>query len=43
MANRNVTRAVRLALIAAGTASVGAFAPGALAQEAANGVAPAGE
>jgi len=34
MANRNVTRAVRLALIAAGTASVGAFAPGALAQEA---------
>lgn len=34
MANRNVTRAVRLALIAAGTASVGAYAPGALAQEA---------
>jgi len=34
MANRNAARAVRLALIAAGTASVGAYAPGALAQEA---------
>ena len=34
MANRNVTRAVRLALIAASTAGAGAYAPGALAQEA---------
>jgi outer membrane receptor protein involved in Fe transport len=34
MANRNVTRAVRLALIAASTAAAGAYAPGTLAQEA---------
>ena len=33
MANRNVARAVRLALIAAGTASAGVYAPGVLAQD----------
>ena len=34
MANRNVARAVRLALIAASTASAGVYAPGTVAQEA---------
>jgi outer membrane receptor protein involved in Fe transport len=33
MANRNVARAVRLALIAAGTASAGVYAPGVVAQD----------
>lgn len=33
MANRNIERAVRVALFAAGAASVGAYAPGTLAQE----------
>jgi len=33
MANRNVARAVRLALIAAGTAGAGVYAPGAVAQD----------